>query len=129
MHTDGICAKVIACGTVHLGEFTAMNGADVEQILPTLPHLLKSMCFPQQVKGRDERNDQTFWVTAHFEKAERRPDCKVLSPWIAATRLNSGLRQYTSQFQVVNTGVRPAYVKTLKFPVPNGEPLENPVKR
>jgi len=38
VHTKGIRANVVADETVHLRKFAAMNGADVEEILPTLPH-------------------------------------------------------------------------------------------
>ena len=30
VHTNSVCAKAIACNTVELRQFTAMNGAEVE---------------------------------------------------------------------------------------------------
>ena len=37
-HTKGIRADVVAGETVHLRKFSAMDRADVEEILPTFPH-------------------------------------------------------------------------------------------
>jgi hypothetical protein len=64
IHTDSVRAKVVACDTVHLREFAAMNRADVEKVLPTLPHLKevhKSAHLPTEITivGEEATNRMT----------------------------------------------------------------------
>ena len=38
VHTESIRGNVVASQTVHLSEFTAMDGTNVEEVLPTFPY-------------------------------------------------------------------------------------------